>query len=79
MPRPQVICRQLGAPTGNVTAAATAETGDVRMPVWVSDLECSGEEESVLECGFASDVVPAASLPAPPDLPLALSVSCCPA
>ena len=77
-PRPKVICRELGAPTTNVTSSLAAPSSDILLPVWLTDLECGGEEESILDCAFSSSVVPGGAPPAEGEAVYALEVSCCP-
>ena len=46
-----VICRQLGFP-GATIAYLTAQFGNGKGPVYMSDVECSGSEVNLLDCWY---------------------------
>ena len=45
-----VVCRQLGFP-GTVKAYYSARFGRGNGPIWIDDLQCTGKEHSLAECG----------------------------
>lgn len=45
-----VVCRQLGFP-GAVNAYYSAKFGRGNGPIWMDDLQCTGKENSLAECG----------------------------
>jgi hypothetical protein len=74
----QVICRELGAASGEAVTKLTAVNLDIRLPLWVRDSECTGEEESIQDCAFSSNVVPGGEPPVYSEAVRLLEVSCCP-
>ena len=44
----EVICRMLGYPNGLATNFSTFGSGSGR--IWLSDLNCDGEEQSIADC-----------------------------
>ena len=47
-----VVCRQLGYPAGAEAALKTVVYGLVRGPVWLTNLQCTGSEASVIRCAY---------------------------
>ena len=46
-----VICRQLGYP-GAISAPGSARFGAGSGPIWLDDVNCQGNETSILYCGM---------------------------
>ncbi|KAL5012866.1 hypothetical protein ScPMuIL_011417 [Solemya velum] len=47
-----VVCRMLGLPTGGASALRTAAFGPGNGTVWLSNVNCRGTEQSLMQCGF---------------------------
>ena len=47
-----VVCRQLGYSVA-IRKSSNAEFGRGSGPIWLDDVRCTGEEESILECPHA--------------------------
>lgn len=45
-----VVCRQLGFNTGD-TGVGQASFGKGTGPIWLDDIDCSGEEKYIRDCG----------------------------
>ena len=46
----RVVCRQLGYP-GAISAPGSARFGAGSGPIWLDDVNCQGNETSILYCG----------------------------
>ena len=49
----KVACRQLGFQTA-LSAVTMATFGEGRNPIWLDDVDCQGDEASLLDCGLIS-------------------------
>ena len=48
----QVVCRQLGYPTSNVTIFREAYFGQGSGSIHLDDVECTGNESSLFNCSY---------------------------
>lgn len=47
------MCKELGYPTGSVTAKSMAYFGEGTGPIWMDDVRCAGRESSLIYCSFS--------------------------
>ncbi len=51
----QVTCRQLGLPHAGAMAVTGGRFGEGTGPIWLSELQCNGTEDALVDCAKSTD------------------------
>ena len=54
---PQVVCRELGAPSDAPETSTYIADFYYELPTWMADVNCTGQEARLLDCAFSSNVL----------------------